>query len=67
MTTADIGPVLVEVPPVVGMPEAAASVAITDAGLTVGRRSNENSSMPIGDVIRQNPGSREQMSLQAMQ
>ncbi len=54
LVTAD--PVLVTVPDVVGLAQAAAESAIVAAGLVVGTISTANSStVPAGDVISQNP------------
>ena len=51
-----LGPALVTVPDVVGIAQAAAQAAITDAGLTVGSSTTANSdSIPAGSVISQNP------------
>jgi len=51
-----IGPANVSVPNVVGLSQAAASSAITGAGLTVGTVTSQNSAtVPSGDVISQNP------------
>ena len=50
-----LGPCVV--PNVVGMTEAAAITAITDAGFTVGTKSYVNApGVPLGDVASQNPG-----------
>ncbi len=51
-----LGPATVAVPNVVGLGQAAAESAITGAGLTVGNITQQNSSsVPVGDVISQNP------------
>jgi hypothetical protein len=50
------GPALVPVPDVVGLSQAAAGTAITNAGLVVGTVTSQNSStVSAGDVISQNP------------
>jgi beta-lactam-binding protein with PASTA domain len=50
------GPTIAVVPPVVGLTEAAAGVAIANASLTVGAVQHVNSpSIPAGQVISQNP------------
>jgi hypothetical protein len=51
------GPANVSVPNVVGLTQAAASAAITNAGLSVGAVTLTNSAnVPAGNVISQNPG-----------
>ncbi|MDF2177427.1 PASTA domain-containing protein [Aliiglaciecola sp. CAU 1673] len=52
------GPLLVNVPDVTGLSQAAAETTIVDAGLTVGAVTTANSSsVPAGNVISQNPTS----------
>ena len=54
--TVSLGPANVTVPNVVGLTQAAASTAITGAGLTVGTITSVNSAtVPAGSVISQNP------------
>jgi len=51
-----LGPVMVTVPNVAGLTQAAAGSAITTAGLTIGPVSTANSdTIPAGSVISQNP------------
>ncbi|MGE4180758.1 MAG: PASTA domain-containing protein [Limisphaerales bacterium] len=51
-----LGPVLVAVPDVVGLTQAAAEAAIVGAGLTVGAVATANHpTIPAGEVISQNP------------
>ena len=57
--TVSLGPANVTVPNVVGLTQAAASTAITGAGLTVGTITSANSAtVPAGSVISQNPVAR---------
>nr|WP_241264294.1 PASTA domain-containing protein [Bowmanella dokdonensis] len=52
------GPVLVEIPNVIGLSQADAQAAIVAAGLTVGAVTQQNSTtVPVGTVISQNPTS----------
>ena len=54
--TALMSPTMVEVPDVVGLPQADAEAAITDAGLAVGTVTTAASdTVPVGDVISQHP------------
>ena len=50
-----LGPANVAVPNVVNLTQAAASSAITGAGLVVGAITTANSLVPVGNVISQNP------------
>jgi len=51
-----VGPEMIEVPNVVGLPQAVAESIIVGAGLTVGTVTTENSdTVPAGDVISQDP------------
>src|SRR5262249_17604721 len=58
------GPPQVAVPNVAGLTQAAASTAITNAGLTVGAITNAPSStVPTGSVISQNPAAATQVAV----
>lgn len=50
-----LGPVLATTPDVVGLPQTAAEGAIVAAGLSVGGVSTDNSPVPAGSVIGQDP------------
>jgi beta-lactam-binding protein with PASTA domain len=53
--TVSTGPAQVAVPNVVGQPQAAASTAITNAGLKVGTMTMASCAQPVGDVCSTNP------------